>query len=130
VVPLPGHTTKEMSDAIQAEVARLKKEDISDDELKMIKTRAKANLIRGLADNGGLASQLATYQTRYGDWRELFRSVDRIDKVTKADIRRVANDTFTDTNRTIGVIESSGGGGSPGGADQGSNDSGNQGGGQ
>jgi len=103
--PLPGHTTQEVADAIHAEIERLKKEDISDDELKMIKTRAKANLIRGLADNEGLATQLATYQTRYGDWRELFRSVDRIDKVTKADIRRVANETFNDTNRTVGIIE-------------------------
>jgi predicted Zn-dependent peptidase len=103
--PLPGHTPQEMADAIHAEIDRLKKEDISDDELEMIKTRSKANLIRGLADNEGLATQLATYQTRYGDWRELFRSVDRIDKVTKADIRRVANETFTDTNRTVGVIE-------------------------
>ncbi len=104
-VPLPGHTTQEMANAIHAEIDRLKKEDISDDELKMIKTRAKANLIRGLGDNGGLATQLAIYQTRYGDWRELFRSVDRIDQVTKADIRRVANETFADTNRTVGVIE-------------------------
>src|ERR1700693_313673 len=103
--PLPGHNTKEVADAIHAEIDRLKKEDISDDELKMIKTRTKANLIRGLADNEGLATQLATYQTRYGDWRELFRSVDRIDQVTKADIRRVANETFNDTNRTVGVIE-------------------------
>ncbi len=71
----------------------------------MIQTRAKANLIRGLADNEGLAIQLATSQTRYGDWRELFRSVDRIDKVTKADIRRVANEIFVDTNRTVGMIE-------------------------
>jgi predicted Zn-dependent peptidase len=71
----------------------------------MVKTRSKANLIRGLGENEGLATQLAIYQTRYGDWRELFRSVDRIDKVTKADIRRVANDTFQDTNRTVGVIE-------------------------
>jgi predicted Zn-dependent peptidase len=62
---------------------------------------------------------LATYQTRYGDWRELFRSVDRIDKVTKADIRRIANETFTDNNRTIGVIETSGGAGQ--GGEQGSN---------
>jgi predicted Zn-dependent peptidase len=107
--PLPGHTTQEVAEAIHAEIDRLKKEDISDDELKMIKTRSKANLIRGLADNEGLASQLATYQTRYGDWRELFRSVDRIDKVTKADIRRVANETFNDTNRTVGVIENSAG---------------------
>jgi predicted Zn-dependent peptidase len=104
-VPLPGHTTQEVADGIHAEIERLKKEDISDDELKMIKTRTKASLIRGLGDNEGLATQLAIYQTRYGDWRELFRSVDRIDKVTKADIRRVANEIFQDTNRTMGVIE-------------------------
>ena len=125
-VPLPGHTPQEMGDAIHVEIERLKKEDISDDELKMIKTRTKANLIRGLADNQGLAIQLATYQTRYGDWRELFRTVDRIDQVTKADIRRVANATFVDTNRTVGVIESAGGG-SPGGQ-QGQGDSGSEGG--
>jgi predicted Zn-dependent peptidase len=121
-VPLPGHTTQEMGDAIHAEIERLKKEDITDDELKMIKTRTKAGLIRGLADNEGLATQLATYQTRYGDWRELFRSVDRIDKVSKADIRRVANEVFVDTNRTVGVIET-GGGASPGG-EQGSGEPG------
>jgi predicted Zn-dependent peptidase len=129
-VPLPGHTNQESADAIHAEIERLKKEDISDDELKMIKTRAKANLIRGLADNEGLATQLATYQTRYGDWRELFRSVDRIEKVTKADIRRVANETFVENNRTVGIIENAGGGGTPGGGGQGSDDSGDQGGGQ
>jgi predicted Zn-dependent peptidase len=104
-VPLPGHSTQEVGDAIHAEIERLKKEDIGDDELKMIKTRAKANLIRGLAENSGLAEQLAFYQTRYEDWRELFRSVDHIDRVTKADIRRVANETFVDTNRTVGAIE-------------------------
>jgi predicted Zn-dependent peptidase len=111
--PLPGHTTKEVAEGIHAEIDRLKKEDITDDELKMIKTRTKADLIRGLADNEGLATQLATYQTRYGDWRELFRSVDRIDQVSKADIRRVANAIFVDTNRTVGEIETSGG--APGG---------------
>jgi len=118
-VPLPGHKPEEMADAIHAEIDRLKKEDISDDELKMIKTRSKANLIRGLADNGGLATQLATYQTRYGDWRELFRSVDRIDAVTKADIRRVANQVFVDTNRTVGIIENARGAGVASGGEEG-----------
>jgi predicted Zn-dependent peptidase len=121
--PLPGHTPQEVGDAIHAEIDRLKKEEITDDELKMIKTRSKANLIRGLADNEGLATQLATYQRRYGDWRELFRSVDRIDQVTKADIRRIANQIFVDTNRTVGIIETGGG-------DQASNDSADQGGAQ
>jgi len=103
--PLPGHKPDEMADAIHAEIEKLKKEDISDEELKMIKTRAKANLIRSLGNNEGLANSLALYQARYDDWRELFRSVDRIDKVSKADIRRVANQTFVPTNRTVGIIE-------------------------
>ena len=103
--PLPGHKPDEMAPAIHEEIERLKKEDISDDELKMIKTRAKANLIRSLDSNSGLAFELGLNQARYDDWRELFREVDRIDKITKADIRRVANQTFTENNRTVGIIE-------------------------
>ncbi len=104
-VPTPGHTPDEVATAIHAEIERLKNEDITDEELKMIKTRAKANLLRGLDSNEGLAFQIGTYQSRYDDWRELFHSVDRIDKVTKADIRRVAQQTFVPTNRTVGIIE-------------------------
>src|SRR6059036_1845059 len=103
-IPLPGHKPEEMAEAIHVEIERMKNEDISDDELKMIKTRSKANLIRSLDSNPGLALQLAIYQSRYDDWRELFYTVDRIDKVTKADIRRIAGQTFTATNRTIGII--------------------------
>jgi predicted Zn-dependent peptidase len=104
-VPLPGHKPQEMADAIHAEIERLKKEDISDEELRMIKTRSKANLIRSLGSNEGLAFNLGLFQARYDDWRELFRSVDRIDKVSKGDIRRVANQTFVPDNRTVGIIE-------------------------
>jgi len=39
-----------------------------------------------LANNQGLANSLAEYQTRFGDWRELFLQLDKVDKVTKADI--------------------------------------------
>jgi predicted Zn-dependent peptidase len=106
--PIPGHTNQEVADAIHTEIERLKKEDISDEELKMIKTRAKANLLRSLGSNEGLAFALGLNQARYDDWRELFRGVDRIEKVSKADVRRVANKTFTPDNRTVGVIEFAG----------------------
>ena len=105
-VPTPGHTNDEVRDAIRAEIERLKTSDVTDEELAMFKTRAKADLIRGLGNNAGLAAQLATFQARFGDWRELFRQLDRYDKVTKADIRRVANKTFVPANRTVGIIES------------------------
>ena len=104
-VPLPGHTPEQMRDAIHKEIDKLKTADVTDDELQMFKTRSRADLLRGLGDNEGLATQLAEYQQRYGDWRELFRQLDKIDKVSKADIRRVANKTFVDTNRTIGILQ-------------------------
>lgn len=104
-LPMPGHKPEEIGTAIHAEIEHLKNQDITDDELKMVKTRAKANLIRGLDSNEGLASDLAVYQTLYGDWRELFHAVDRINAVTKADIRRVANQVFLPTNRTVAIIE-------------------------
>ena len=104
-VPLPGHTPAEMRDAIHKEIDKLKTADVSDEELAMYKTRTRADLLRGLADNQGLANNLAEYQTRFGDWRELFLQLDRVDKVTKADIRRVANQVFVAGNRTGAWIE-------------------------
>ncbi len=104
-VPLPGHTDAEMRAAIHKEIDKLKSSDVTDEELAMYKTRAKADLLRGLANNQGLANALAEYQTRYGDWRELFLQLDRVDRVTKADIRRVANKIFVDSNRTTAQID-------------------------
>jgi len=104
--PTPGHTLDQNRDAIHAAIERLKNEDITDEELQMVKTRAKADLLRGLGDNAGLAFQLGTTQSLYGDWRELFRRVDEIEKVSKANIRRVANATFVESNRTVAMIES------------------------
>jgi predicted Zn-dependent peptidase len=104
-VPIPGHTTAELAQGFREQIEKLKTQDVTDEELQMFKTRTKADLLRGLASNEGLAQQLAFYQTRYGDWRELFRYLDRVDKVTKSDIKRVANEAFQDQNRTIGIIE-------------------------
>jgi predicted Zn-dependent peptidase len=94
-----------MREAIHKEIEKLKTSDVTDAELEMFKTRARADLLRGLADNQGLANALSEYQTRYGDWRELFLQLDKVDKVTKADIRRVANQVFVASNRTSAEID-------------------------
>jgi predicted Zn-dependent peptidase len=62
-------------------------------------------LLRQLNDNTLLAVQLANYQVLTGDWRNLFRQLDKIQAVTPEDIKRVAAATFTRNNRTVGVIE-------------------------
>ncbi|RRA49906.1 pitrilysin family protein [Acidipila sp. EB88] len=104
-VPAPGHTNAELRTAIHKEIDRLKTTDVTDAELAMFKTRARASLLRGLDENQGLAEQLATYQLRYGDWKQLFLELDRVNQVSKADIRRVANTVFTTANRTYAQID-------------------------
>ncbi|MDX1583487.1 MAG: pitrilysin family protein [Thermoanaerobaculia bacterium] len=105
-VPTPGHTPEEMQEAIREEIEKLKSEKVSEAELEMVKTKAKANLLRQLRSNQGMALQFGSYQARYGDWRELFREVDKIEAVTADDVLRVANEAFVAKNRTVGMIKS------------------------
>ncbi len=104
-VPARGVSNDTVAEALRAELARMTSEDVTDEELARFKTRAKADLIRSLDSNSGLASQLVTYHTLTGDWRELFTYVERMERVTKADIRRVAAEVFKPTNRTVARLE-------------------------
>jgi predicted Zn-dependent peptidase len=104
-VPARGVETDQVAEALRAELQRMADEDVTDDELERFKTRARADLIRSLTSDSGLASQLVTYHTLTGDWRELFTYVDRMATVTQADIRRVAADVFRRNNRTIAILE-------------------------
>jgi len=104
-VPARGHTNAESQQAIDAEIERLKTELVSPEELAKAKTRARASLIRQLDSNSGLAAQLTYYEVVTGDWRNLFNQLDKIEKVAAEDIQRVAKESFTTKNRTVGLIE-------------------------
>ena len=104
-VPARGVANETVQHAIREELDRLKTEDVTDEELAKFRTRAKASLIYSLKSNLGLAMSLTDYQTLFGDWRELFRYIQRFDRVTKEDIQRIARQTFTDSNRVVAQIE-------------------------
>jgi predicted Zn-dependent peptidase len=106
-MPNRGRTNAECEVAVDAEIARMRNEPASSDELAGVKARAKASLISRLSDNMGLAEELAATENLRGDWRLLFRELDEIDRVTAADVQRVAQKTFVKSNRTVGVIETS-----------------------
>lgn len=103
-MPSKGHTNEEVQAAIRSEIERLKTEPVSDGELQRARTRAKANLLRQMNNNQGMAFQFSLAQTLYGDWRQLFKSIEAIDGVTKEDIMRVAKETFTANNRTVAMV--------------------------
>ncbi|MBM3749241.1 MAG: insulinase family protein [Acidobacteria bacterium] len=101
----PGHTNQEVEQAIEAELERLKNEPVTAEELDGVKRRARASLLRQLDSNFSLGIQMARYQVLTGDWRNLFRELEKINAVTPQDIQRVAKATFTWENKTVGTID-------------------------
>ncbi|WP_392535943.1 M16 family metallopeptidase [Nostoc sp. C117] len=100
----PGHTVDELAIALRQEIDKLKTEPVATDELQRVKTQARADLLRTLASNTGMAQQLLEYEVKTGSWRNLFKQLDDIAAVTPGDIQRVAKGTFTPENRTIGKL--------------------------
>lgn len=100
----PDHDLTELETAIHQEIERLKNELVSENELKRVKTQAKADLLSAVDSNSGMASLLAEYEAKTGDWRNLFNRLNYIDSVTADDIQRVAQKTFIPENKTIGKL--------------------------
>jgi len=103
-VPAQGHTTAECEAAIVEELEKLKKEPLTAEALTGVKTRAKAAFLEGLDSNSGLAQQLAAAEARFGDYRQMFTRVDKIEAIQAADIQRVAAQIFAKRNSTVAVI--------------------------
>ncbi len=100
----PERTLDEVAASLRREIERLKTELVSEQELDRVKTQARANLLRTLDSNSGMAELLTEYEVKTGDWRNLFQELDAIAAVTREDILRVAQSTFTDKNRTVGRL--------------------------
>jgi predicted Zn-dependent peptidase len=104
-VPSKGHTGRECEQAIYDQIEKLKTELVSPEELKKAKTRVRAGIIRQLDSNFALAMNLAFYDVLTGDWRDLFRELDKIEQVTAEEIQRAAKEYFTSKNRSVGIIK-------------------------
>uniref|UniRef100_UPI0030DCD0ED M16 family metallopeptidase n=1 Tax=Coleofasciculus sp. FACHB-125 TaxID=2692784 RepID=UPI0030DCD0ED len=100
----PGHTVDEVAASLSKEIERLKTEPVAAMDLDRVKTQARADLLRSLDSNMGMAMSLVDYEVKTGSWRNLFKQLDAIATVTPAEIQRVAKETFQPQNRTIGRI--------------------------
>jgi predicted Zn-dependent peptidase len=101
VAPSAGHTVDENEKAIDEIIERLKKQPVEAEALQRVKTKLRAALIQKLDSNPGLASELATYQANFGDWRKLFTELDEYNQVTAEDVMRVAKTYLVESGRTV-----------------------------
>ncbi|MBD3402913.1 insulinase family protein [candidate division GN15 bacterium] len=100
-LPAQGHDNYECEEEIFTAIERVKEELVSQEDLEKMRARAKASFINSIASNTGIAMQLCEAQQYYGDWREMFRQLDKINAVTAEDIQRVANEYLTEKNRVV-----------------------------
>lgn len=104
-VPAPGHSNEEVAAALHEELDKLIQTPVTEEELNGVKSRVRYALVSSLTTNSGWASLLGNYQGLTGDWRNLFKTIEKIERVTPEDIQRVARETFRPTNRTAVYIE-------------------------
>jgi predicted Zn-dependent peptidase len=100
-----GEDIYSLEQAFHEVVTTLVAEGVTLDELDGYKARAKANFIRQLRSDVGLARQLSYYEEFRGGWRNLFTYLDTIERLTVDDLSTVAQKTFRRVNRTVGLIE-------------------------
>lgn len=100
----PGHSVEALAAGLDRQIQRLIAEPVSEAELNRVKTQARAGLLRSLDSNMGMANLLAEYQAKTGDWRNGFRELEALEKVTAADVQRVARATFRPENRIVGKL--------------------------
>jgi predicted Zn-dependent peptidase len=103
--PRAPHTAAEVEAEIDAELARLIAEPAPAGEIAKVKNQLRADLVRGLQSNDGLAATLAYYEILAGDWRYLTTHLARLETITPADIQAVAAKFLRRENRTVAVIE-------------------------
>jgi predicted Zn-dependent peptidase len=108
-IPNQGVDPMDIEVAIDSILVEIVENGVTDAELERAKNRARADLVRGLQSNTGVASQLAFYQANTGDWRNLFARLDALSRVSSADVQRVAAETFIPRNRTVAIINTTSG---------------------
>jgi predicted Zn-dependent peptidase len=98
------HTIKKVEDAIYEEIETLKNEPVSREELAKAKNQIKADFLRGLASNSGIASMVSYFEVIAGDYRYITNHIKIIDTITAEDIRTTANKYLTPENRTVAIL--------------------------
>ncbi len=97
-----GVKPEDLEKEIWAEVEKVKKEGLTEEEIQKAKNKGEAAFIRGLASTAGLASRVGRADLMRG-WRSILTDLDDLKKVTNDDIKRVAAKYFVKDNSLTAI---------------------------
>jgi predicted Zn-dependent peptidase len=102
--PRHPHTAKELEGAIYEEIERLKREPVTARELEKVLNQFRADLVRDLDSNSGLASKLSYYEAIAGDFRYITRHIQVVESIKPEDIMKAARTYLATENRTVATV--------------------------
>ncbi len=94
-----------LANEIYYQLDSIKVYGVTEHELQKVKNQKVMEFYHNMETIDGKSNTIGTYEIFFGDYKKLFDAPDEYKKVTVEDIKRVAQKYFTDSNRTIGILE-------------------------
>lgn len=95
----------DLEQAIYAEIEKIKKDGISETELEKIKNQKLMEFYNQVETINGKSNNIGTYEVFFGDYRKMFDAPANYNKVTAADVQKVAIKYLIKSNRTVAVLK-------------------------
>ncbi len=96
--------TREMIRLIIEEFRRLKEEPVTEEELDRAKNQSRGNIVLGLESSSARMSNLARQQMYYGRFATVDEIVADVDRVTAADVQRVASELLQSNRISVTLL--------------------------
>lgn len=96
-----GVTPESLEESMLKEIEKVKVGEIGDEEFQKLRNQAENDFISQNQRVVGIAENLATYHTYFGNANLINTELERYTKLTKEDLKRVANKYFTKENRLV-----------------------------
>jgi zinc protease len=96
-----GITPEDLEQAMLAEVDKVKSTTISDEEYQKLMNQAESDFVTQNQKVIGVVENLATYYTFNGNANLINTELERYTRITKEDLKRVAEKYFTQNNRLV-----------------------------
>ncbi len=95
----------DLEKAIYIEIDKIKKEGITENELQKVKNTKLMSFYSQVETINGKSGTIGDYEVFFGDFKKMFDAPAEYNKVTVADVKRVANKYFKKSNRTVGILQ-------------------------
>lgn len=103
--PSEGKTVADLEAALRAEITRVQNEGVSAAELKRAKAQLLASQVYKLDSMFGQAMEIGQTEAVGLSYKQIERMLEKLQKVTAAEVQAVAKKYFNDDVLTIGVLD-------------------------